>query len=160
MKKLTPILINKAIDLYAGESNITHSAVAERLGITNKTLMKLRKKPDFWHSVYAEFCIHMEGELPDIVRALLRECKAGSVQAIRLLLEWAGKLNKTLDINISSPFEKWLTANGKKIERGDNIEDVSLSMMSCRNEPQIIQGRRRRKILLSWIRNSLRKRNG
>ena len=123
MKKLTPILINKAIDLYANEPNITHSAVAERLGITNKTLMKLRKQPDFWHSVYAEFCIHMEGELPDIVRALLRECKAGSVQAIRLLLEWAGKLNKTLDINISSPFEKWLTANGKKIERGDSIED-------------------------------------
>ena len=108
MKKLTPILINKAIDLYANEPNITHSAVADRLGITNKTLMKLRKKPDFWNSVYAEFCIHMEGELPDIVRALLRECKAGSVQAIRLLLEWAGKLNKTLDINISSPFEKWL----------------------------------------------------
>ena len=27
------------------------------------------------------------------------------------------------DINISSPFEKWLTANGKKIEHGDNIED-------------------------------------
>ena len=52
-----------------------------------------------------------------------RECKAGSVQAIRLLLEWAGKLNKTLDINISSPFEKWLTANGKKIERPDNAED-------------------------------------
>ena len=43
MKKLTPILINKAIDLYANEPNITHSAVAERLGITNKTLMKLRK---------------------------------------------------------------------------------------------------------------------
>ena len=105
MKKLTPILINKAIDLYANEPNITHSAVAERLGITNKTLMKLRKQPDFWNSVYAEFCIHIEGELPDIVRALLRECKAGSVQAIRLLLEWAGKLNKTLDINISSPFE-------------------------------------------------------
>ena len=54
---------------------------------------------------------------------MLRECKAGSVQAIRLLLEWAGKLNKTLDINISSPFEKWLTANGKKIERTDDIED-------------------------------------
>jgi hypothetical protein len=28
-----------------------------------------------------------------------------------------------LDINISSPFEKWLTANGKKIESPDNVED-------------------------------------
>ena len=51
MKKLTPILENRAIDLYAHSVGIKHSEVAKELGITPKTLMKLRKNPDFWNRV-------------------------------------------------------------------------------------------------------------
>ena len=123
MKKITPILENKAVDLYALTPNITHAEVAKKLGITNKTLMSLRKQPDFWAKVYQTFSIHLEGQLPDIVRACCREALAGSVQAQRLLLEWSGKLQKTLNVNVSSPFEKWLALEGKKIE---DISDAEL----------------------------------
>ena len=100
MKKLTPILENKAVDIYAHQPNVPHNSVAEQLGITDKTLMKLRRSPDFWQKVYQEFLVAMECDIPDIVRAMARESKAGNVQAGRLMLEWAGKLNKTLNINI------------------------------------------------------------
>ena len=71
MKKVTPILERKAIDLYAYVPNIKHSEVADRLGITNKTLMTIRKKPDFWGKVYDTFCVQLEGELPNIIRACM-----------------------------------------------------------------------------------------
>ena len=114
MKKLTPILENKAVDIYAHQPNVPHNSVAEQLGITDKTLMKLRRSPDFWQKVYQEFLVAMECDIPDIVRAMARESKAGNVQAGRLMLEWAGKLNKTLNINISSPFENWLAMEERK----------------------------------------------
>ena len=114
MKKLTPILENKAVDIYAHQPNVPHNAVAAQLGITDKTLMKLRRSPDFWQKVYQEFLVAMECDIPDIVRSMARESKAGNVQAGRLMLEWAGKLNKTLNINISSPFENWLAMEERK----------------------------------------------
>ena len=114
MKKLTSILENKAVDIYAHSPNIQHGEVAEQLGISDKTLMKLRRNPDFWQKVYQEFLVAMECDIPDIVRAMARESKAGNVQAGRLMLEWAGKLNKTLNINISSPFENWLAMEERK----------------------------------------------
>ena len=114
MKKLTPILENKAVDIYAHQPNVPHSAVAAQLGITDKTLMKLRRSPDFWQKVYQEFLVAMECDIPDIVRAMARESKAGNVQAGRLMLEWAGKLNKTLNVNVSSPFETWMEMEEKK----------------------------------------------
>ena len=85
--------------------------------------MKLRKDPNFWHEVYAEFCLHLEGELPSVVRAMVRESLAGSTQAGRLILEWAGKLNKTLNVNVSSPFEKWLAMEGKTMEDAEVVVD-------------------------------------
>ena len=53
MRKLTPILRNRAVDLYANTPEIKHVEVAGKLGITPKTLMKLRKDPNFCHVVYA-----------------------------------------------------------------------------------------------------------
>jgi len=123
MRKLTPILRNRAVDLYAHTPEIKHGEVAEKLSITPKTLMKLRKDPNFWHEVYAEFCLHLEGALPSVVRAMVRESLAGSTQAGRLILEWAGKLNKTLNVNVSSPFEKWLVMEGKTIEDAEVVVD-------------------------------------
>ena len=129
MKKITPILENKAVDLYALNPNIKHGEVAEKLGITNKTLMSLRKKPDFWAKVYDTFCVHLEGELPSVVRAMTREALAGNTQAGRLILEWSGKLQKTLNVNVSSPFEKWLALENQKdrdkISRA-NVHDAEI----------------------------------
>ncbi len=50
--KLNPILINKAVDIYATTPNVQHKDVADELGINYKTLLKLRKDADFWKKVW------------------------------------------------------------------------------------------------------------
>ena len=51
MRKLTPILRNRAVDIYAHTPEIQHSEVAKLLDITPKTLMKLRKAPQFFEEL-------------------------------------------------------------------------------------------------------------
>ena len=59
--------------------------------------------------------------MPDVLRALIRESKAGNVQAIRLVLEHTNRLQKHVNIRISSPFEQWLA------QSGDNqLEDAEI----------------------------------
>ena len=121
MKKLIPSLENRAIELYANTPNIKHGEVAEKLSISDKTLMKLRKNADFWDKVYKAYLIEYESEMPDVLRALIRESKAGNVQAIRLVLEHTNRLQKHINIRISSPFEQWLTQSGNnQIEQSRN----------------------------------------
>ena len=128
MKKLTPILENKAIDLYANTPNIKHCEVAEQLGITDKTLRRLRKNADFWDKVYSTFMQSFEGELPDILRAMCREAKAGNQMAARLVLEHSGKLQKHINISVSSPFEIWMNSHGnKQIEEAEIVEQLEPS---------------------------------
>ena len=112
--KLTPMVINKAIEYYATHPNVRHKDVANELGISDKTLMKLRKDADFWHRVYDTYMLSYEGEVVDVVRAMLREAKAGNVQAGRLVMEHGGLLQKNLNITITSPFEKWLEMEERK----------------------------------------------
>ena len=122
MKKLTPILENRAVDLYALTPNIKHGEVAEKLSISDKTLMKLRKNADFWDKVYKAYLIEYESDMPDVLRALIRESKAGNVQAIRLVLEHTNRLQKHINIRISSPFEQWLAQSGNnQIEEAEIV---------------------------------------
>ena len=125
MKKLTPILENKAVDLYANTPNIKHCEVAEQLGITYKTLRRLRKNADFWDRVYKAYLIEYESEMPDVLRALIHESKAGNVQAIRLVLEHTNRLQKHINIRVSSPFEQWLASNDN-----NQIEDAEIVLES------------------------------
>ena len=83
--------------------------------------MKMRKNGDFWDKVYKAYLIEYESEMPDVLRALIRESKAGNVQAIRLVLEHTNRLQKHINIRISSPFEQWLA------QSGDNqLEDAEI----------------------------------
>ena len=125
MKKLTPILESRAIELYANTPNIKHGEVAVKLGISDKTLMKMRKNGDFWDKVYKAYLIEYESEMPDVLRALIRESKAGNVQAIRLVLEHTNRLQKHINIRISSPFEQWLASNDN-----NQIEDAEIVLES------------------------------
>ena len=109
--KLTPHLVNKAVDIYATTPNVQHKDVADELGISYKTLLKLRRNADFWDKVYKAYLIEYESEMPDVLRALIRESKAGNVQAIRLVLEHTNRLQKHINIRVSSPFEQWLASN-------------------------------------------------
>ena len=111
MKKLNPIIENRAVELYANTPNIKHGEVADKLDISDKTLMKMRKNGDFWDKVYKAYLIEYESEMPDVLRALIRESKAGNVQAIRLVLEHTNRLQKHINIRVSSPFEQWLASN-------------------------------------------------
>ena len=112
--KLNPILINRAVEIYATQPNVHHKDVANELGINPKTLKKLRGDAKFWHRVYNHFMISYEGEIIDVVRAMLREAKAGNTSAGRLVMEHSGKLKQHLDIRISSPYEQWLSSQGAK----------------------------------------------
>ena len=142
MKKLTPILENKAVDIYAHQPNVSHSSVAEQLGISSKTLLKLRKNADFWDKVYKAYLIEYESEMPDVLRALIRESKAGNVQAIRLVLEHTNRLQKHINIRISSPFEQWLAQSGNnQIEEADIVvgELPPLPPRTADNTPEKVQ---------------------
>ena len=104
--KLNPILINRAVDIYATTPNVQHKDVADELGISYKTLLKLRKDADFWKQVWDVYMVTYEADLVDVCRAMIREAKAGNTSASRLVLEHSGKLQKNINITISSPFEK------------------------------------------------------
>ena len=122
--KLNPVTINKAVEIYATHPNVRHKEVANELGISDKTLMKLRKDADFWERVYKTYLVEYESEIPDVLRALIREAKAGSVMACRLVLEHGNKLQEHLNITITSPFERWLAMNdGKQIEEAEVVLD-------------------------------------
>ena len=124
MKKLNPILEKRAVDLYAHTPNIKHSEVAKQLEISDKTLLKLRKDGNFWYKVYSTFMQSFEGELPDILRAMCREAKAGNQMAARLVLEHSGKLQKNIHVTIASPFEQWLArSENNQIEEAEIVLD-------------------------------------
>ena len=114
--KLNPILINRAVEIYATQPNVHHKDVANELGINPKTLKKLRSDANFWKQVYDYFMVSYEGEIIDVVRAMLREAKAGNTSAGRLVMEHSGTLKQHLNIRITSPYEQWMSSQGKQLE--------------------------------------------
>ena len=112
--KLNPILINRAVDIYATTPNVQHKDVADELGINYKTLLKLRKDADFWKKVWDTYLVTYEADVLDVCRSMVREALAGNTSAGRLVLEHSGKLQKNINITISSPFERWLANEDRK----------------------------------------------
>ena len=112
--KLNPILINRAVDIYATTPNVQHKDVADELGVSYKTLLKLRKDANFWKQVWDTYLVTYEADVLDVCRSMVREALAGNVQAGRLVLEHSGKLQKNINITISSPFEKYLESQERK----------------------------------------------
>ena len=112
----------KAVEVYATTPDIQHQDAAVILGVSEKTLFRLRRDPNFWESVYNYYMVTFEGNVIDVLRAMVREAKAGNVQAGRLVLEHSGKLQKNINITISSPFEKWM----EKKEGGIEIQDAEI----------------------------------
>ena len=113
---LNPHLENKAVEIYATQPNVHHKDVANELGINPNTLKKLRSDANFWKQGYDYFMVSYEGEIIDVVRAMLREAKAGNTSAGRLVMEHSGKLKQHLNIRITSPYEQWMSSQGKQLE--------------------------------------------
>ena len=108
-----------AIELYALQPSITAEEVAKRCNVSIKTVKNWRENINFVEAVYDRYMVEFGSQLPDVLRAMVREAQAGNVQAGRLVLEHSGKLVKNVNVTIDSPFEKFL----KKI---DDIEDAEI----------------------------------
>ena len=111
---LNPHLVNKAVDIYATTPNVQHNFVADELGISYKTLLKLRKDADFCKKVWDTYLVTYEADVLDVCRSMVREALAGNTSAGTLVLEHSGKLHKNIHITISSPFEKYLESQERK----------------------------------------------
>ena len=119
--QLKPV-IDKAVEIYGTTPMVEHQQVAEMLDISEGMLLKVRCDPNFWSRVYDFYMVSFEGDVIDVLRAMVREAKAGNVQAGRLVLEHSGKLQKNINVTISSPFEKWM----EKVEGGIEIKDAEI----------------------------------
>ena len=161
--KLNPILINRAVDIYATTPNVQHKDVADELGINYKTLLKLRKDADFWKKVWDTYLVTYEADVLDVCRSMVREALAGNTSAGRLVLEHSGKLQKNINITISSPFERWLANEEKKqLEPSKEIFEGELVPEEIQQEfnhidKQLIKKKKwlqRRRELHSWFKRA------
>ena len=109
----------KAVELYALQPDITAAEVAKELGVSAQLIYVWRKNPNFVDAIYNRYMVEFGGELPAVLQAMVREAKAGNVQAGRLVLEHSGKLVKNVNITIDSPFEKFSKAEKAEIEYED-----------------------------------------
>jgi len=160
---LNPHLVNKAVDIYATTPNVQHNFVADELGISYKTLLKLRKDADFWKKVWDTYLVTYEADVLDVCRAMVREALAGNTSAGRLVLEHSGKLQKNINITISSPFEKYLASQERKqLEPSKEVIEAELVPVEIQQEFQHIDSElvkkkavlEKRRELYSWSRRA------
>ncbi len=160
---LNPHLVNKAVDIYATTPNVQHNFVADELGISYKTLLKLRKDADFWKKVWDTYLVTYEADVLDVCRSMVREALAGNTSAGRLVLEHSGKLQKNINITISSPFEQYLESQqGKQLEPSKEIIEAEVVPVEIQQEFQQIDSElekkkavlEKRRELYSWSRRA------
>ena len=160
---LNPHLVNKAVDIYATTPNVQHNFVADELGISYKTLLKLRKDADFWKKVWDTYLVTYEADVLDVCRSMVREALAGNTSAGRLVLEHSGKLQKNINITISSPFEKYLASQERKqLEPSKEIIEAEVVPVEIQQEFQQIDSElekkkcylENRRELYSWSRRA------
>lgn len=160
---LNPHLVNKAVDIYATTPNVQHNFVADELGISYKTLLKLRKDADFWKKVWDTYLVTYEADVLDVCRAMVREALAGNTSAGRLVLEHSGKLHKNIHITISSPFEQYLESQqGKQLEPSKEIIEAEVVPVEIQQEFNHIDSEllkkkavlEKRRELYSWSRRA------
>ena len=118
-KKPSKIL---AIDLFAFNPQITVQQVADKIGVTKKSVLQWREDPNFIDAVYDRYMLEFGFQLPSVLNAMVREAQAGNVQAGRLILEHSGKLVKNINVTIDSPFEKFL----KGVENAEVVADEDI----------------------------------
>ena len=114
----------KAIDLFATNPNIDVKEVAKIVGVRRETVHIWRRDPEFHQEVLTRFNIELEGDLPNMLLALKRECMAGNINGLKLMLEYLNKLQKNINLVILSPFEKWLQSKG--IKNTDDVEEAEI----------------------------------
>ena len=117
--------VQRAIEMYALQPDVTADEVAKELGVSRNLIYIWRKNPKFVDAIYDRYMIKFGGELPAVLQAMIREAKAGNVQAGRLILEHSGKLVKNVNVTIDSPYEKFLKSAKAEFEVVDaEVEEI------------------------------------
>ena len=109
-----------AVELCAVNPEMTVAEIANKLGISKSCLENWKREPAFIDAVYDRYMLQFGLEIPQVLDSMLREAKAGNVQAGRLILEHSGKLVKNINVTIDSPFEKFL----KNVPEAEIVEDA------------------------------------
>ena len=115
----------KAAEMMALDPDMTVKQIAAKLKVHEQTVIKWRSDPNFVDMVYQMYMVEFGAEIPSVLSSMIREAKAGNVQAGRLVLEHSGKLVKNINVTIDSPFEKFLKAEEAEFEYQDaEIQDI------------------------------------
>ena len=115
----------RAAELLALNPDMTAKEVADKIKVHQATITNWRQDPNFVDMVYDIYMVEFGAEIPSVLKAMIREAKAGNVQAGRLVLEHSGKLIKNINITIDSPFEKFLKGEDKEVEYMDaEVQDI------------------------------------
>ena len=117
-----------AVELLVYNPELSMQQIADKLCISNACLEKWKQDPNFVDAVYDKYMVSFGLEIPMVLDSMIREAKAGNVQAGRLVLEHSGKLVKNINVTIDSPFEKFLKAvpEAEVVEDEDIIDAVEI----------------------------------
>ena len=145
--------VMRAVELYALQPDISAKEVAKELDVSTVVVYNWRKNPNFVDAIYDRYMVEFGSELPAVLQAMIREAKAGNVQAGRLILEHSGKLVKNVNITIDSPYEKFLKADRAEVEFEDaeieeivgSIPDIEADLPERNTENQIQRTKKERK---------------
>ena len=115
----------KAAEMMAFNPGMSVKEIATTLKVAPTTVLNWRRDPNFVDMVYELYMIEFGGDIPAVLKSMIREAKAGNVQAARLVLEHSGKLVKNINVTIDSPFEKYLKADKTEVEFVDaEVQDI------------------------------------
>ena len=115
----------QAAEMMALDPDMTVKQIATKLDVHEQTVLNWRRDPNFVDMVYQIYMVEFGSEIPGVLSSMIREAKAGNVQAGRLVLEHSGKLVKNINVTIDSPFEKYLKADQAEVEYMDaEVQDI------------------------------------
>ena len=154
--------VMRAVELYALNPEITASEIAKELNVSTTMIYNWRKNPNFVDAIYERYMVEFGSELPAVLSAMIREAKAGNVQAGRLVLEHSGKLVKNVNITVDSPFEKFLKAEKAEVEYVDaegekivdSVPDIKIPLPERKVEDQRKRVHREKKQLKRKIKSA------
>tara|TARA_R100001463_G_scaffold23408_1_gene56186 strand:+ start:81 stop:722 length:642 start_codon:yes stop_codon:yes gene_type:complete len=107
-----------ALELYANNPGIKAKDVAQKLEVSIQCVYKWKQDAEFNAKIYERYEELVVGELPSIMKSMIREAKEGSVNAAKFVFEALGKYQKQVNVTIDSPFEKFL----KKVDDAEIVD--------------------------------------
>ena len=89
MSNLTQLKKNPAktlaIELLAFNPELSLQQIADKVGVSKSAIVKWKATPEFIDAVYDRYMMHFGLEVPQVLDSMVREAKAGNVQALSLI---------------------------------------------------------------------------